>query len=100
MPAHCLLKEALNVKRGRGRPRTTITVTLRTVMKELACGDWEEVVAPARDKKTWRLRCGRGFLPTRQRSIHTYIYKYIYICLYRYISINFMPWHLKQLPIF
>ena len=58
MPAHCLLKEALNAKRGRGRPRTTTKETLRTDMKELGCGDWEEVVALARDKKTWKLRCG------------------------------------------
>ena len=52
------LKEALKVKRGRGRQRTAITETLRTDMKELGCGDWVEVVALARDKKTWRLRCG------------------------------------------
>ena len=58
MPAHCLLKEALNVKRGRGRPRTTITETPRTDTKELGCGDWEEVVALKRDKKIWRLMCG------------------------------------------
>ena len=51
MPAHCLLKEALNVKRGRGRPWMTITETLRTDMKELGCGGWEEVVALRRTRR-------------------------------------------------
>ena len=58
-------------------------------MKELGCGDWEEVVALARGKKSFSL-------PVNQVYININIYIYIY--LYLYINICLWLFQHVELP--